>query len=103
MNGKEANEKSIMGLRVHVLLISLSETETEDVIVKEVTRGHTHTHTHTQTNTLSHTHTFPRHGLFFLPVSFNLSNKRYSRIQRTLNSRFIQNTILFVLRILTAD
>lgn len=40
MNGQEANEKSIMGLRVHVLLISPGETETEDVIVEEVTRSH---------------------------------------------------------------
>lgn len=34
-----------MGPRVHVVLISPREAETEDVIVEEVTRSHTHTHT----------------------------------------------------------
>lgn len=45
MNREEANEKSIMGPWVHVVLISPRETKTEDVFVGEVTKSHTNTHT----------------------------------------------------------
>lgn len=62
-----------MGLRVHVLLISPGETETEDVIVEEVTRSHARA-------------SFLRDVVFFFFFSPSSSSSQFQLDQQTHNS-----------------